>query len=61
MCDSPAAHTGIQSVTKLSIGGIHIPYTQTRKDFSYEACWKTKFMSLICAQQNSWKKKLEWF
>jgi len=29
MCESPAAHIGTQSVTKLSISGIHIPYTQT--------------------------------
>jgi len=27
MCDSPAAHIGTQSVTKLSISGIHSPYT----------------------------------
>jgi hypothetical protein len=28
MYDSPAAHIGTQSVTKLPISGIHIPYTQ---------------------------------
>jgi len=52
MCDSPTAHIGTQSVIKLLISGIHIPYTQTCVVFFLWSMLKDKvYVTNLCTAE----------